>query len=198
MGGIISSLAQDDSYHLWHQHFEHMSRNALRQATSQVSGMPTLVVPSSLAPCKGCTLGKMHDRSYTPSDKRSTRPLALVHTDVVGPMPVEPRSRSRYILTFIDDFSDYALVAFIRTKDAVPPHFHSMVSWTEAFTGHTLTSVCSDRGGEFLGQDLQTFFLSRDVTHQTSVPHTPQQNGRAERFNRTFLEKAEEIGRAHV
>ena len=151
MDGIISSLAWDDSYHLWHQCFGHMSRNVLCQAVSQVSGMPTIVVPSSLAPCKGCTLGKMHDRPYAPSDKQSTRPLALVHIDVVGPMLVEPRSRSHYILTFIDDFSDYALVTFIHIKDAVLQHFRSMVSWAETFTGHMLTSVHSDRGGEFLG-----------------------------------------------
>ena len=151
MGSIISSLARDDSYHLWHQRFGHMSRNVLHQAASRVSGMPTIVIPSSLAPCKGCALGKMHDRPYTPSDKQSTRPLALVHTDVVGPMPVEPHSWSHYILTFIDDFSGYALVAFIRTKDAVSQHFRSMVSWAETFTSHTLTSVRSDQGGEFLG-----------------------------------------------
>ena len=41
--------------------------------------------------------------------------------------------------------------------------------------------------------ELQSFFHSRGVTHQTSVPHTPQQNGRAKRFNRTLLEKAEAI-----
>ena len=151
-----------------------MSRNVLRQAASRVSGMPTIVVSSSLAPCKGCALGKMHDRPYTPSDKCSTRPLALVHTDVVGPMPVEPRSWSHYILTFIDDFSGYALVAFIHTKDVVPQHFCNMVSSAETFTGHMLTSVCSDRGGEFLGRDLQIFFSSRGITHQTSVSHTPQ------------------------
>ena len=35
--------------------------------------------------------------------------------------------------------------------------------------------------------------MSKGVTHQTSVPHTPQQNSHAERFNRTLLEKAEAI-----
>ena len=35
------------------------------------------------------------------------------------------------------------------------------------------------------------FLTSKGVTHQTSVPHTPQQNGHAKRFNRTILEKAE-------
>ena len=93
----------------------------------------------------------MHDCPYIPSDKQATRPLALVHIDVVEPMPVKPCLQSCYILTFIDDFSDYALVAFICTKNIIPQHFHSMVSWAEIFTGHLLISVCSDRGEEFLG-----------------------------------------------
>jgi transposase InsO family protein len=41
--------------------------------------------------------------------------------------------------------------------------------------------------------ELQLFFKSRGITHPTSVPHTPQQNRHAERFNRTLLEKAEAI-----
>jgi transposase InsO family protein len=68
-----------------------------------------------------------------------------------------------------------------------------MVTWAETFTGHSLTSVRSDQGGEFMAGELQSFFKSRGITHQISVPHTPQQNGRAERFNRTLLEKAEAI-----
>ena len=144
MDGIISSLAWDDSYHLWHHCFGHLSRNTLCQAISKVSGMPTVVVPPSLASCKECALGKMHDHPYTPLDKWAIRPLALVHTDVVGPMPVKPHSQSCYILACIDDFSGYALVAFIHTKDAVLQHFCSMVSWAKIFTGHLLTSVHSD------------------------------------------------------
>ena len=66
-----------------------------------------------------------------------------------------------------------------------------MVSWAKTFTGHWLASVCSDRGGEFISHEFQAFLSSKGVTHQTSVPHMPQQNGRAERFNRTILEKAE-------
>ena len=109
MGGIISSLVQDDSYHLCHYHFGYLSRNVLCQATSKVLGMPIVIVPPSLAPCKGYALGKMHDHPYAPLDKWATRPLVLVHTDVVGPMPVKPRLWSQYILTFIDNFSGYAL-----------------------------------------------------------------------------------------
>ena len=94
MGGIISSLGQDDSYHLWYHHFGHLSRNVLHQAMSRVSSMPTIIVPPSLAPYKGCALGKMHDRPYAPSDKQATRLLVLVNTDVVEPVPVKPHLRS--------------------------------------------------------------------------------------------------------
>ena len=68
-----------------------------------------------------------------------------------------------------------------------------MVSWAETFTGHLLISVRSDRGGEFMAGELQSFFRFRGVTHQTSVPHTPQQNGCAEMSNQTLLEKAAAI-----
>ena len=43
-----------------------------------------------------------------------------------------------------------------------------------------------------MNQHMETFFTTHGLIHQTSCPHTPQQNGIAERKNRTLLE----IGRA--
>ena len=109
--------------------------------------------------------------------------------DLINPMPVEPHLHAKYVLIFIDIHSGYALVIFIHNKDATAQHFQSMAHWAETFTSQLLTSVYLDCGGEFLGKELQMFFLSRGITHQTSVPHTPQQNSHAERFNQTLLEK---------
>ena len=58
-----------------------------------------------------------------------------------------------------------------------------MVSWAETFPGHTLAFVHLDKEGEFMGQKFQMYLTSKGITHQTSVPHTPQQNGCAKRFN---------------
>ena len=135
----------------------------------------------------------MHGHSYPPSSKHASCPLGLVHTNLIGPMPIEPRSHTHYILTFIDDISGYSLVAFLHNKDATSQHFRAMGSWAETFTGHTLTSVHADCGGGFMAGELKMFFTSKGVTHQTSIPHIPQQNSCAERFNRTLLEKAEAI-----
>ena len=64
--------------------------------------------------------------------------------DLIGPMPVEPRLHAKYVLTFIDNHSGYALVVFIRNKDTTAQHFQSMAHWAETFTGQLLTSVCLD------------------------------------------------------
>ena len=46
----------------------------------------------------------------------------------------------------------------------------------------------SDNGGEYINQHMENFFTTYGLVHQTSCPHTPQQNGVAERKNRTLLE----------
>ena len=111
--GSIASLADQQSYSIWHQRFGHTSRNALRHAHKQLSGVPLLEISPFHPSCHGCAMGKMSDHPFPGSSKHATCPLTLVHTDLVGPFPVEPRSRAHYILTFIDDYTGYALVAFL-------------------------------------------------------------------------------------
>jgi len=164
-------------------HLGHPFKNTLPAALSYVTGMPSVALLDTDTLCKGCALEKMHDRSYPPSGKHATRPFGLVYSDLVGPMFIESKSCARYVLMFIDDYSGFAVVAFLCTKDAVSQHFKSMVSWAKTSMGHVLISVRSDQGGGFMAGVLQWFFQSRGITHQTSVPHTPQQNDCAERFN---------------
>ena len=46
----------------------------------------------------------------------------------------------------------------------------------------------SDNAREYLSQHFQTFMSSNGILYQTSYPHTPQQNGVAERKNRHLVE----------
>ena len=94
-------------------------------------------------------------------------------------------------LPIFDDASGFAALHFLRSKADAVTALQDLVSWAEAQTGYRLRSIHSDRGGEYINQSLKTFLSSRGIEHQTSVPRTPQQNGRAERFNRTILEKSE-------
>jgi len=123
----VYSLAIENQSQLWHLRLGHPSQNALCQLTKSVKGIPSFDVSSDTSPCKGCAMGKMAAKSYPDSSKRATRPLALVHTDLVGPFPVESRVHSHYILTLIDDFSGYAVVVFLHNKNDAAVHFLDMV-----------------------------------------------------------------------
>ena len=50
--------------------------------------------------------------------------------------------------------------------------------------------IRADNGREFFNSDLQVFCRQTGIVHQTSTPHSPHQNGKAERANRTLLEMA--------
>jgi hypothetical protein len=63
-----------------------------------------------------------------------------------------------------------------------------MLLW-ERQAGKKVKVLRTDRGKEYLG-DLERHLKSQGINHQTSVTYTPAQNGRAERINRTLIEKA--------
>ena len=83
----------------------------------------------------------MPDHAFPGSGKWAFCPFALVHTDLIGPMPMEPCSYARYILIFIDDCIGYALLFFLQAKLNYLSNFCNMVSWAKTFTGHTFASM---------------------------------------------------------
>lgn len=48
----------------------------------------------------------------------------------------------------------------------------------------------TDNGSEYCNADFKKFLKIEGILHQTTAPYTPQQNGKAERINRTLVEKA--------
>ncbi|CAI7794418.1 unnamed protein product [Closterium sp. NIES-53] len=64
-------------------------------------------------------------------------------------------------------------------------------------SGHKVKVIRSDNGGEFIGADFEAVLKKKGIQHQLTVPYNPQQNGVAERFNRTLQEGARTLlGRA--
>ncbi|GJP39402.1 hypothetical protein CLOM_g23776 [Closterium sp. NIES-68] len=56
--------------------------------------------------------------------------------------------------------------------------------------GHKVKVIRSDNGGEFIGADFEGELKRKGIQHHLTVPYNPQQNGVAERFNRTLQEGA--------
>jgi hypothetical protein len=94
------------------------------------------------------------------------------------------------VVTFIDDFSRYVSVYTMKAKSEVLKCFAEYRQLIETQTGATLKCLRTDNGGEYTGKDFQTFCSQHGIVHQTTTPYTPQQNGLAERMNRTIVERA--------
>ena len=97
----FNNIIKDKSW-LWHLRYEHLSFSSLTQMCKQhmVRGMPYIDLKDQV--CEACALGKHAINSFS-SDRswRASHPLALVHTDICGPMRTTSLGGNRYLLIFV-------------------------------------------------------------------------------------------------
>ena len=87
-----------------------------------VEGLP--VIKATTGICKGCVVGKHPEHKFDRGKaSRASCILGLIHSDISGPIPITSMNGLRYILTFIDDFSRYTWVFFLRKKSEVCEKF---------------------------------------------------------------------------
>ena len=97
---------------------------------------------------------------------------------------------SQYITTFIDDHSRHAVIYYLRSKDQFVGALRKFLSWAETQSDKRLCALHSNRGGEYLSASVKEILNDKGIKHYLTMPGTPQQNGKAERFNCTILDKA--------
>ena len=94
------------------------------------------------------------------------------------------------VLTFIDDFSRYCWVFFLKQKYEVYEIFKYFKDFIENFILKNIKVLRTDNGKEYVNKNLQHLCEYNGIQMQHSVPYTPQQNGVAERKNTTLKEMA--------
>lgn len=188
---VVSTAPLD----VWHERLGHIGHDAIRTLKSHdiVSGLEYTDSHEYGHFCSGCAQGKQHAAPIYhdgPTTVKASRPLQIIHSDVVGPIKPVSRQGWRYAVTFIDDYSRFCWMGFLRSKDEVLVTFKKFVAAAQNKLDCTVSTLRSDWGGEYISQDFQEFLDERGIDHQYSAPHTPQQNGIAERLNRTIVEMA--------
>jgi transposase InsO family protein len=140
--------------------------------------------------CEHCIYGK-HNRVRFPSGAtREKGILELIHIDVFVPVPIPSLGKSVYYVSFIDDFSRNTWIYFLRNKSEVFDKFKEFKALVENQTEKKIKVLRTDNGGEFCRNEFEEFCKKCGISRQKTTPYTPQQNGVAERMNRTLMEKA--------
>lgn len=129
----------------------------------------------------------------TPFPKRSDRkaePGELIHSDVCGPMCVSSNGNARYFVTFIDHAIGWCEVKFLRQKNEVTKEFKDFKTLIEIQRGRKIKFLLSDNGTEYKNYQFDTLLKNFGIQRRLTIPNNPEQNGVAERRNRTLVEAA--------
>nr|GEW80493.1 hypothetical protein [Tanacetum cinerariifolium] len=110
--------------------------------------------------------------------------------DLFGPTFVKILNKKSYCLVIIDDYSRFTWVFFLAIKDETSPILKTFITGLENQLSLKVKVIRSDNGTEFKIFNLNHFYGMKGIKKEISVPRTPQQNGIAERKNRTLIEAA--------
>ena len=167
---------------LWHRRLGHLHARMVQQM------LPKEKFDKSKLECMCCIQGKLARAPFRRSDSKSKEIFELVHTDVCGPFDVATMSGHRYFVTFIDDMSRFCFTYLIKLKSEVFAKFEEFSAMISNAHGKRVKILRSDNGGEYSSMEFKEYMRTRGIQHQTTVAYTPQQNGLAERMNRTLLD----------
>ena len=177
---------------LWHRRYGHLGVQNMRKlvAEEMVVGLDCKM-SKDIGVCEPCVEGKHHRAKFdTSGAKRSDSVLGLVHSDVCGKMSTQSLSGREYFLTFIDDKTRYTWVYILKCKDQVFEQFLEWKAEAEKSTVQELKVFRTDNGGEFTSTEFEGYLRKEGIRHELTVSKNPEQNGVAERMNRTIMETA--------
>jgi transposase InsO family protein len=118
---------------------------------------------------------------------RAKEVLELIHSDICGPISPTTTTGKRYILCLIDDYSRKAWVYFLKEKSEAFNQFKIFKKQVETETGKSIKCLRTDRGGEYTSHEFSNYCKEEGIRRQLTTAYTPQQNGTAERKNRTVM-----------
>nr|GEY33216.1 retrovirus-related Pol polyprotein from transposon TNT 1-94 [Tanacetum cinerariifolium] len=157
---LLSKASKTKSW-LWHRRLSHMNFGAFNHLAKQglIRGLPKLKFEKDHL-CSACAIGKSKKKPHKPkSEDTNQEKLYLLHMDLCGPMRVASINEKKYILIIVNDYSRFTCVKCLSSKDEAP---------------------------DFIIKFLK--MIKVDISHETSVARSPQQNGIVERRNRTLIE----------
>jgi hypothetical protein len=117
IGNEKCCLGKEDESWLWnrrmgHMHFDNLVKVSKREAVRE---MPQIMKPTNTL-CKHCQQGKKTKTRFKSKEYSTTRPLEIVHTDLVGPTTTKGLKSEKYFMLLVDDYTRMTAVCFLKNK----------------------------------------------------------------------------------
>nr|GFA91338.1 putative ribonuclease H-like domain-containing protein [Tanacetum cinerariifolium] len=170
--------------------FEELNRGYVAFGGNLVRGFSSKVFTNDHS-CVACKKGKQQRASCKSKTVSSVdQPLFRLHMDLFGPTFVKSLSKKSYCLVITDDYSRFSWVFFLASKDETAYVLKTFIIDLENLLSLKVKIIRCDNRTKFKNADLNQFCGLKGIKREFSVPRTPQQNGIAERKNKTLIEAA--------
>ncbi|GJT56795.1 putative ribonuclease H-like domain-containing protein, partial [Tanacetum coccineum] len=177
----------------WHRRMSHVNYKNMNKLVKDnlVRGLPPKLFKDDHT-CVECCKGKQHKATYKAITAVSSisEPLQLLYMDLFGPTSIRSIDHKYYCLVITDDYSRFCWVFFLETKDETYPILKDFISLVENQLNKKVKAIRCDNGTEFKNAKLIELCGEKGIKRDYSNARTPQQNGVAERKNRTLIEAA--------
>nr|GEW49561.1 putative ribonuclease H-like domain-containing protein [Tanacetum cinerariifolium] len=188
---LVAKASVDESM-LWHRRLGHLNFKTMNNLVRNnlVKNLPSKCFENDHT-CVAFLKGKQHKASCKTKLVNSvSKPLHTLHMDLFGPTSVSILIHKWYCLVVTNDFSRFTCTFFLRTKDETSSILRNFITEIESIKDLKVKIIRCDNRGEFKNKEMNEFYTKKGIKRKFSNARTPQQNGVAERRNRTLIEAA--------
>ena len=153
--------------HASYKHLSIVSKHEL------VLGLPKLSRLNNVV-CGSCQLGKQTKAKHPGTQTSATsRPLELLHLDLMGPTITESLGGKRYIMVVVDYFTRYTWVILLRSKVYALEHIEALCTRLQNEKSLKIDRIRSDHDKEFENSYMESFCTKSGISQEFSAPITP-------------------------
>ena len=136
-------------------------------------------------------MGKGTNLPFSPSQNPPKYFLEHIHVDSTGKFDRPGPHRERRFAVVTDGYTGWKEVIIMQTLDQLPDRLQRLLEALQAkFPKNKIRFLHSDHGGENDNKRMAAWCLRHGIDQLWSCPHTPEQNGTAERTVRTVKDRA--------
>lgn len=175
-----------------HRRVGHLSPGEMLRMAAVVDGMHVTAAYLDgirKTPCPPCIVGKMTRSPFLDSTRVTSRPLELVSSDVAGPMAVPSAGGCLYNVSVVDHHTRYKAIVPVRRKGEASTTVITVLNRWAVETRGAPNTVRTDGALDYGDAVWSAWVRDRGIRHERTTRYTPQQNGVAERYNRTVAER---------
>ena len=181
--GVVYTATTSAS--VWHRRLGHMNpRNMEVLRNKKGNGVE---YTGTISGCDICSVTKSKQQAHPKkSTRKTTRPMQLVYTDLMGPFTPAVKGGYRFVSKFTDDYSRMKEIFLLKNKTEAAESLHHYNMTVAAPLGLRIENLRCDKGGEYTGQEFRTLCVGAGINIEYTATNTPQQNGVSERDGQTL------------